>query len=85
MTRLEELYKKDIVPKMKDKFNLSNSFEVPKIDKITINIGVGPALKDKKLLGHMVNSITKISGQAPIKTLSKKAISGRGCQAIFQV
>lgn len=78
MNRLKELYKKEIVPKMKKEFNLANDFEVPKVDKVVINIGTGPALKEKKLLDHMIDTITKISGQAPIKTLSKKAISGFG-------
>jgi len=78
MNRIEELYKKEIIPKMKEKFNLSNNFEVPKIEKIVINVGTGPAIKDKKLLDHMIDTITKITGQAPIKTFSKKAISGFG-------
>lgn len=78
MTRLEKFYKKEVVPKMKKEFKLSNDFEVPKVEKIVINVGIGQSLKDKKLLDHIINTVTRISGQAPIKTYSKKAISGFG-------
>lgn len=78
MTRLEEYYKKEVIPKIMKEFNLSNSFEVPRVKKIVINVGIGQSLKEKKLLDYIINTVTRISGQAPIKTYSKKAISGFG-------
>lgn len=78
MNRLKEYYLKEVVPKMKKDLNLSNDFEVPKIEKVVINVGTGQALKDKKLLDYMINTVVKVSGQYPIKTYSKKAISGFG-------
>lgn len=78
MPSLKKIYKEEIIPKMKEKLGYSNNFEVPKIDKIIVNVGVGSAVKDKKALEGIIMNVKKICGQAPIRTVAKKAISGFG-------
>lgn len=73
--RLKELYKKDIVPSLKEKFQYSSVMEVPKIEKISINKGIGEAVSDKKLVDTGVEELTAITGQQAVPTMSKKAIS----------
>ena len=73
--RLKELYKKEIVPSLKEKFHYKSLMEVPKIQKISINKGIGEAVSDKKLVDVGVEELTAISGQRAVATLSKKAIS----------
>ncbi len=74
-TRLEEYYHKNIHPNMVDKFNYKNKFEVPKLTKVVINIGVGEAVKDSKKIDTAIKEITAISGQKPVVTRAKKAIA----------
>ena len=74
-TRLEEHYHKNIHPSMVEKFNYKNKFEVPKLTKVVINIGVGEAVKDSKKIDSAINEITAISGQKPVITRAKKAIA----------
>ena len=74
-TRLEEHYHKNIHPSMVEKFNYKNKFEVPKLTKVVINIGVGEAVKDSKKIDSAVKEITAISGQKPVVTRAKKAIA----------
>ncbi len=74
-TRLEEHYHKNIHPNMVEKFNYKNKFEVPKLTKVVINIGVGEAVKDSKKIDSAIKEITAISGQKPIITRAKKAIA----------
>jgi len=74
-TRLEEYYNKSIHPAMVDKFKYKNKFEVPKITKVVINIGVGEAVKDSKKIDSAIKDIASISGQKPIVTRAKKAIA----------
>ena len=76
MSRLLEDYNKQIKHDLKNKLGLKNIFEVPKIKKIILNIGVGDGKEDSKLIDKAVEDLTLISGQKAIKTLSKKAISG---------
>ena len=76
MARLAELYKKDIAPKLKQELGLKNVMEVPRITKITLNMGVGEALADKKVLDHAVKDMTLIAGQKPVITKAKKSIAG---------
>jgi len=76
MSRLQELYKKEIVPGLMKKLNFKSVMEVPKISKITLNMGVGAAAKDKKVLQNAVADMTLIAGQKPIITLTKKSIAG---------
>ena len=73
--RLKEKYLKEIVPALKEKFSYKSVMQVPKIEKICINKGVGIAVTDKKLIDVAVEEITAISGQRAVPTKSKKAIS----------
>ena len=76
MARLKEVYKKEIAVKLKDELGLSNVMEVPRITKITLNMGVGEALGDKKILDNAVRDMLQISGQKPIVTKARKSIAG---------
>jgi len=75
MSRLREKYKKDIRASMSDEFNYSSPMEIPKIDKIVINMGVGEAVLDKKKIDGAVADLTRISGQKPMVTKSRKSIA----------
>ena len=76
MSRLLEEYNNQIRQQLKSKLDLKNIFEVPKIKKITLNIGVGEGKDDSKLIDKALDDLTLISGQKAVKTISKKAISG---------
>ena len=76
MSRLLEEYKNQIRQELKSKLDLKNVFEVPKIEKIILNIGVGEGKDDSKLIDKALDDLTLISGQKAVKTISKKAISG---------
>ena len=76
MSRLFEEYKNQIQQELKSKLGLKNIFEVPKIKKIILNIGVGEGKDDSKLIDKALDDLTLISGQKAVKTISKKAISG---------
>lgn len=76
MARLKEVYQNEIAAKLKDELGLSNVMEIPKITKITINMGVGEALGDKKALESAVSDMTLIAGQKPVITKAKKSIAG---------
>ena len=71
--RLHEKYKKEITNTLKEKYNYKNNFEIPKLEKVVINMGVGEAVKDSKKIEVAVNELTAICGQKPIVTKSKKA------------
>ena len=71
--RLQEKYKKEIVNSLKDKFKYKNDFEIPKLEKVVINMGVGEAVKDSKKIDIAVKELASISGQKPVVTKSKKA------------
>ncbi|MCS6973810.1 MAG: 50S ribosomal protein L5 [Cyclobacteriaceae bacterium] len=73
--RLKEKYKKEIVPALQSKFGYKSIMQVPKIEKICINKGVGAAVADKKLIEQAIEEITAITGQRAVPTKSKKAIS----------
>lgn len=75
MARLYELYKQEITPKMIDKFAYKNIMQVPKIDKIIVNIGVGEAVQNPKAMDGAVNDLTAIAGQKPVITKAKKSIA----------
>ena len=74
--RLLERYKAEIVPKMMEKFGFKNIYQVPHLTKIVINVGLGEAVQDKKLLDVVVEEIALITGQRPTQTMTKKAIAG---------
>ena len=72
-TRLQEKYKKEITKILKEKFKYKNDLEIPKLEKVVINMGVGEAVKDSKKIEAAVNELTAITGQKPVITKSKKA------------
>lgn len=76
MARLKELYSKDLAPKLKEELGFANVMQVPKITKITLNMGVGEAVGDKKVLDNAVGDLEKIAGQKPIITKARKSIAG---------
>ena len=76
MARLKEQYNSTIVGQLKDKFGYKSVMEVPKITKITLNMGLGDAVGDKKIIEHAVSDMTQIAGQKPVVTLSRKSIAG---------
>ena len=76
MSRLKQLYNEEIRPKLKEKLNLSNVMAVPRIVKITLNMGVGEAVLDKKQLDSAIGDMQAISGQRPIATKARKSIAG---------
>ena len=75
MSRLKELYHKEIVPGLQERFQYENSMQVPALSKIVLNIGVGEAAQDRKLLDGALEDLTRIAGQRPSVRRSKKAIS----------
>jgi len=75
MTRLEKIYKDTVVPKLMQRFSYQNVMQVPRISKITLNMGVGEAVGNKKILENAVDDMGKISGQKPVTTLAKKSIA----------
>ena len=76
MARLQEFYKETVMPELLQKFGYSSAMEVPRITKITLNMGVGEAVGDKKVMEHAVSDMTKIAGQKPVVTVARKAIAG---------
>ncbi|MCC6868892.1 MAG: 50S ribosomal protein L5 [Burkholderiales bacterium] len=76
MARLKELYKKEIAPALTKQFAYKSAMEVPRITKITLNMGVGEATGDKKILDNALADMQKIAGQKPVVTKARKAIAG---------
>lgn len=76
MARLQKLYKDEIVGALTNQFSYKSAMEVPRLEKITLNMGVGEAVADKKILQNAVDDLQKITGQKPIITISKKSIAG---------
>ena len=76
MARLQELYISKIAGELKEKFKYESDMEVPRITKITLNMGVSEAVADKKVIEHAVSDLTKIAGQKPVVTKTRKAIAG---------
>ena len=74
--RLQQVYREKIVPDLVAKFGYVSTMQVPRLEKITLNMGVSEAVSDKKVMEHAVSDLTKISGQKPVVTKSKKAIAG---------
>ena len=74
-TRLEKIYKEEVAPALMKKFGYTNPMEVPKITKITINMGVGEAATNKKILENAVADLAKITGQKPITTKSRVSVA----------
>lgn len=76
MARLQDYYKEKIVPELTKQFDYKSIMEVPRIEKITINMGVGEAVADKKVIENAVDDLQKISGQKPVITTARKSIAG---------
>ncbi|HBD19176.1 MAG TPA: 50S ribosomal protein L5 [Arenimonas sp.] len=75
MTRLEKIYKEEVLPKLIERFGYKNVMEVPRITKITLNMGVGEAVGNKKILENAVADMTKIAGQKPITTNARVSVA----------
>ncbi|AZR59026.1 MULTISPECIES: 50S ribosomal protein L5 [Eikenella] len=76
MARLREFYIETVVPALMSQFGYKSIMEVPRIEKITLNMGVGEAVADKKVMEHAVSDLEKIAGQKPVVTLARKSIAG---------
>ena len=76
MARLQAHYREKIVPELKSKFGYKSVMEVPRLTKITLNMGLSEAVADKKIIEHAVGDMTKIAGQKPVVTKARKAIAG---------
>jgi large subunit ribosomal protein L5 len=76
MTRLEQYYRDTVTKSLQEQFSYGSSMQIPRISKITINMGVGEGSQDKKVVDFAVNDLTLIAGQKPVVTIAKKAIAG---------
>ncbi len=76
MTRLQQHYREKVAPQLTEKFGYKSPMQVPRITKITLNMGVSEAVADKKVMDNAVGDLTKIAGQKPVVTKAKKAIAG---------
>jgi len=76
MARLYDFYKSTVVPALIEQFGYKSVMEVPRIEKITLNMGVGEAVADKKVMDHAVGDLEKIAGQKPVVTTARKSIAG---------
>lgn len=76
MARLQQYYKETVVKQLTEQFGYKSVMEVPRIEKITLNMGVGEAVADKKVMEHAVSDMKKIAGQKPVVTMSRKSIAG---------
>lgn len=76
MSRIQELYNSKIAADLKEEFKYSSVMQVPRISKITLNMGVSEAVADRKVIDHAVSDLSKIAGQKPVITKSRKAIAG---------
>lgn len=75
MSQLRNLYNESVVPKLKEKFNYTNPMQIPKIEKIVINMGLGEAIHNIKIIDSAVEELKQISGQQPVVTRAKKSIA----------
>ncbi len=76
MTRLEHYYRETVAKDLQAQFGYSSPMEIPRVTKITVNMGIGEASQDKKIIDHATSDMTLITGQKPIVTLARKAIAG---------
>ena len=76
MSRLQDIYKKTVAPSLMKEFSYKSAMEVPRITKITLNMGVGEALADKKILENAVADLAALSGQKPLITKARKSVAG---------
>ena len=76
MTRLQDLYRESIAPDLKERFGYASLMQVPRVEKVTLNMGVGEAIGDKKILENAVNDMRLIAGQKPVVTRARKSVAG---------
>lgn len=76
MARLQQFYRETVAPQLREQFKYQSVMQVPRITKITLNMGVGEAVGDKKILDHAVSDMVKIAGQKPVVTKARKSIAG---------
>ncbi|MGA7801863.1 MAG: 50S ribosomal protein L5 [Gammaproteobacteria bacterium] len=76
MARLQEHYRANVIKQLTEQFGYKNVMEVPRITKITLNMGVGEAVADKKIIEHAVGDMTRMSGQKPLVTYARKSVAG---------
>lgn len=76
MSTLQNFYRETVVPQLMSELKFDNIMEVPRITKITLNMGVGEATSDKKVIDHAVSDMVKIAGQKPVVTLARKSVAG---------
>ena len=76
MARLQQHYREKVVPQLMEQFGYKSVMEVPRLTKITLNMGVSEAVADKKVMEHAVSDLTKIAGQKPVVTKARKPIAG---------
>jgi large subunit ribosomal protein L5 len=76
MSRFQTIFNDTITPQLKEQFGYTSTMQVPRISKITLNMGVSEAVADKKVIEHAVSDLTKISGQKPVVTKTRKSIAG---------
>jgi large subunit ribosomal protein L5 len=76
MARLQDIYRETLVEELSKTLGYTNVMQIPKITKITLNMGLGEAVGDKKIVQHAVTDLTKIAGQKPVVTMSRKSIAG---------
>ena len=75
MVRLEEFYKENVIKQLIDQFGYKSVMQVPRITKVTLNMGLGEAVADKKIIEHAVGDMAKISGQKPVVNLARKSVA----------
>jgi len=85
MPRLKEHYRKEVVPQLMQEFGYKSVMQVPRITKIVLNMGVGEAVNDKKIMDNAVGDMTKIAGQKPVITKARKAIAGFKIRAGYPI
>jgi large subunit ribosomal protein L5 len=85
MSRLKEQYRKEVVPQLMQQFGYKSVMQVPRITKIVLNMGVGEAVNDKKIMENAVGDMTKIAGQKPVVTKARKAIAGFKIRAGYPI
>ncbi len=76
MARLQEFYRDEVVPRLREQFGYENVMQIPRLSKITLNMGVGEAVGDKKVLEHATHDLALIAGQKPVVTLARKSEAG---------
>ena len=76
MARLKDFYSETVVKKLREQFDYKNAMEIPRITKITLNMGVGEAIADRKVMEHAVGDMTKIGGQKPVVIKARKSVAG---------